>query len=232
MVTTSQINKAGKTLRSWLLSPGSGTDPGENEHRALGLLAEYRAAHAEPLITANNGLRSMLRTEECAVNVSQRLKRTSTILDKLLRQPNMALSTMQDIGRCRAIVANVDELRRIAKRVAWRRPPVRVDDYASHPRPSGYRAVHIVVRYDERCIEIQLRTRLMHEWAVAVERLGAQLDEDLKSGSGPGELLLWLKAISEALAIEDRGEVVDSKLSDRISQLRVAALPFLPGGMS
>lgn len=228
MVTTSQVNKAGKVLRAWFLGPNNALS--ESEHRALDVLTGYRAEHAEPLIKANNGLRSMLRTEGCAVDVSQRLKRTATILEKLARQPSMALSTMQDIGGCRAILANIKELRRVEKRVAKRRPPVRLDDYASNPRESGYRAVHIVVRYDDRCVEIQLRTRLMHDWAVAVERLGAQLDEDLKSGSGPRALLVWLEAIAEALAIEDRGEVVDNVLSDRISQLRIAALPFLPGG--
>lgn len=108
--------------------------------------------------------------------------------------------------------------------------PERVDDYVSRPRLSGYRAVHVVVRYDERCIEIQLRTRSMHEWAVAVERLGGRLGEDLKSGRGPQSVLAWLEAISEALAIEERGGIVDSSLAARIARLRQAALPLLAGG--
>lgn len=117
----------------------------------------------------------------------------------------MALSRMQDIGGCRAIV-NVDQLRRVERRLVKNRPPDRVDDYVARPRNSGYRAVHVIVRYDERCVEIQLRTRSMHEWAVAVERLGGRLGEDLKSGRSPQSVLDWLEAISEALAIEERGE--------------------------
>lgn len=203
---------------------------GPEETAALDVLVDFRALHALPLIKANNGLRSMLRTEDCPVEVSQRLKRLSTIVDKLIRQPTMALSRMQDIGGCRAIVDTVDQLRRVEKRLTRNRTPERVDDYVSRPRLSGYRAVHVVVRYDERCIEIQLRTRSMHEWAVAVERLGGRLGEDLKSGRGPQSVLAWLEAISEALAIEERGGIVDSSLGARIARLRQAALPLLAGG--
>jgi hypothetical protein len=203
---------------------------GPEETAALDVLVEFRALHALPLIKANNGLRSMLRTEACPVEVSQRLKRLSTIVDKLIRQPTMALSRMQDIGGCRAIVENVDQLRRVEKRLTRNRAPERVDDYVFRPRSSGYRAVHVVVRYDERCVEIQLRTRTMHEWAVAVERWGGRLGEDLKSGRGPQPVLDWLEAISEALAIEESGGIVDSSLAARIARLRQAALPLLAGG--
>jgi hypothetical protein len=41
----------------------------------------------------------------------------------------------------------------------------------------------------------------MHEWAVTVERLSGRINEDLKSGSGPQELLSLFRAISEAMAI-------------------------------
>ncbi len=44
------------------------------------------------------GLRSMVRTERCQIEVSQRLKRVPTIIDKLLREPTMQLANMQDIG--------------------------------------------------------------------------------------------------------------------------------------
>lgn len=225
----SQVNRAGRILRAWY-SGGRPLLMGPEETAALDVLVDFRALHALPLIKANNGLRSMLRTEDCPVEVSQRLKRLSTIVDKLIRQPTMALSRMQDIGGCRAIVDTVDQLRRVEKRLTRNRTPERVDDYVSRPRLSGYRAVHVVVWYDERCIEIQLRTRSMHEWAVAVERLGGRLGEDLKSGRGPQSVLAWLEAISEALAIEERGGIVDSSLAARIARLRQAALPLLAGG--
>lgn len=229
MHTASQVNRAGKTLRQWLQAR-SLTLADQEVQDALKILTDYRAAHARPLLKANSALRSVVRSEGCEVEVSQRLKRMSTILDKLVRQPNMSLSRMQDIGGCRAILGNLDELRRVEARLKRRRAPVRVDDYVASPRSSGYRSIYLVVQYDGRNIEVQLRTRLMHEWAVAVERLGGNIDADLKSGKGPPQILQWLEAIAEALAIEDAGETVDSALAEEIGRLRLAALPFMSGG--
>src|SRR5699024_243159 len=75
-----------------------------------------------------------------------------------------AMANMQDIGGCRAVVSSLDELRRVEGRVKKRRSPARVDDYIETPRLSGYRGVHIIVEYDSKQIEIQLRTEGMHEW--------------------------------------------------------------------
>jgi putative GTP pyrophosphokinase len=226
MLTASKVNKAGRDLRRYLQDPSRGPF-GPRQLEALNLLVEFRAAHSRPLIKANNGLRSMVRSEGCTVQVSQRLKRMSTILDKLVREPTMAPSKMQDIGGCRAILGSLDEVRRVERRIARNRPPVKIDDYITSPQASGYRAVHLIVTYDDRPIEIQLRTQRMHQWAVAVERLSGHLDENLKSGQGPQEVLDWLTAIAEALAIEDEGGTVDSTLMERIQGLARQVRPIV-----
>ena len=77
---------------------------------------------------------------------------------------------------------------------------------------------------------MQLRTRVMHEWAVAVEVLGGRLNQDLKNGRGPQEVLDWLQSVAEALALEEGGHVVGEELIQRIDVLQGAALPYLPGG--
>lgn len=95
-----QVNKAGKILRRW----ARGELVGEDEHdRALQVLLDHRAAHRLPLTKATMGLRSFVRTEHCEIEVSQRLKRVPTIVDKLVGEPTMQLATMQDIGGCRAV---------------------------------------------------------------------------------------------------------------------------------
>ena len=83
--------------------------------------------------------------------------------------------------------------------------------------------------YDDRAIEVQLRTKAMHEWAIAVERLSWRMDEDLKSSRGPQPVLAWLEAVSEAMALEETGCSVTSELADRISVLRERAVPYLSG---
>ncbi len=100
---------------------------------ALDVLVAYRAAHQYPLVKASNGLRSTLRTEQVAGQVSQRLKRVPTIWEKLLREPTMQLAGMQDIGGCRAVVTSLAELRAAERRLRKNRPAVRVSDYTSCP---------------------------------------------------------------------------------------------------
>ncbi|MBM2810858.1 MAG: hypothetical protein HW416_1617 [Chloroflexi bacterium] len=70
----------------------------------------------------------------------------------------------------------------------------------------------------------------MHQWAVTVERLGGRIGEDLKSGSGPPVVLELLVAISEAMAVEERGSVASAELLGRIGSLGEQAGPFLVRG--
>lgn len=223
----SQVNKAGKALRRW----ARGELVSSDQHRdALDVLLAHRAAHRAPLTKATMGLRSVVRTEQCEVEVSQRLKRVPTIIDKLVREPTMQLANMQDIGGCRAVLNSIDEVHRVQRRLSQNRPPLRVSDYIVTPRTSGYRGVHVVVEYDGRPVEVQLRTQVMHEWAITVERLGGRLGEDLKSGYGPRPVLELLEEISEAMAIEEGGGIVGPEALDRLGSLRQAAVPFLEGG--
>jgi hypothetical protein len=226
-LSTSQINKAGRVLKK--------RGQGEFQERAKVLAAydvllAYRAEHQAPLGAATMGLRSMVNSEKCRVEVSQRLKRVPTIVDKLVREPTLPLATMQDIGGCRAVLDSIDELRRVEARLRKRRPPVRPpSDYVKNPRSSGYRGVHVVVSYHGRCIEVQLRTQVMHAWAITVERVSGRLGANMKmDGEHPIQQLL--SVISHAMAIEELGLVVDSSLIAEMDQLRALAAPYLLGG--
>ena len=194
---------------------------------AYDVLVAFRAAHANALVTANNGLRSMIRTARCEVEVSQRLKRLPTILEKPVREPTLPLSSMQDIGGCRAILNSVDEIRRVEQRIIRpRRQPISYSDYITTPRSSGYRGVHIVVSYAGRRIELQLRTRVMHEWAITVERLSWRTRQNLKT-DGDHPLQRLMSVISQAMAIEEEGGVVTEEIVRSLAILRAEAQPHL-----
>jgi len=48
----------------------------------------------------------------------------------------------------------------------WRAVAEEFDDYIARPKPNGYQSLHTVVRGDDgRAVEIQIRTRAMHEHA-------------------------------------------------------------------
>lgn len=104
---------------------------------------------------------------------------------------------------------------------------VRRDDYTETPRPSGYRALHLVVKYDGLLVEMQLRTRAQHEWAYAVEVLGGRIGHDLKSGVGPKPVLDYLRAVSLAMAKDERGEPVGDDLRAELEMLRLAAGSYM-----
>ncbi len=199
---------------------------------AINTLLRFRAAHQYPLGKATMGLRSVVRTELCSrVEVSQRLKRAPTIVDKLARESTLSLPRMQDIGGCRAVLRSLDELRRVESRLKKNRPPVGYSDYIVTPRSSGYRGVHIVVRYEdlegiERRIEVQLRTLVMHEWAITVERLSGRIGSNLK-GDGEHTVQRLLAVIAQAMAHEEMGMTVDASLLSEMDELRSQAAPYL-----
>ena len=199
----------------------------EESREALDVLLQFRASHSIPLTKANMGLRSMMATADVDGWLTQRLKRVPTIIDKLVRYPTMALPTMQDIGGCRVVCADINHLRRLEERVRRNRPHVTEYDYIKYPKQSGYRAVHLIVEYDERLIEIQLRTGPMDEWANTQERVGDRLGTDLKSGEGPPEVLRLMKLLSVAMALEEQAETVDPKLVAEIKAARKQALSSL-----
>jgi len=92
--------------------------------------------------------------------VTQRLKRFPTILDKLVREPTMALSKMEDIGGVRAVLMDQRQVDRVRDCLqhAQRWNIRRVRDHFECPKDDGYRAVHVIVKKDGCYVEIQLRT--------------------------------------------------------------------------
>lgn len=223
------VNKAGDILRKVQLGEAVSYDDWNKSYETL---LAFRAAHQYPLIKATNALRAIVRSEGCQIEVSQRLKRMPTILDKLRREPELELGRMQDFGGCRAVLSTVPELRRVQSRVmkAHRKrvgSDPRFKDYVTDPRDSGYRGVHVIVEYDERWIEVQLRTRVMHEWAITVERLSGRMRVNLKSPSAPPALREFFAFVSQILALEEAGESATPDQLARMQTLRDSALQFI-----
>lgn len=162
---------------------------------AIGIVNNFRAAHAFPLNTLQNRLRINANSIDRRRIVAQRLKRLSSIWAKLERFETMELWDMQDIGGCRAVVANlkkVKQLVNIFKSSSIRHKLVHEDDYIQKPRTSGYRSWHLIYRYisdrneifNGLKVEIQIRTPLQHAWATTVETVDIFTEQALKSSMG------------------------------------------------
>lgn len=227
-LSKSQVNKAGRTIRHALADESQLWDDQLTQQwlDAIETVNLYRASHQKALISANTGLRSMVKTENCRVEVTQRTKKLDTIIDKVaFRETSLALANMQDIGGCRAVLDSIDEVDRVLSRIKRRRRIIRLDDYIREPRKSGYRGVHAVVEYRGMSIEIQLRTRAMHEWALTIEKLSSRFGEFFKKdGTHPVQLLM--AEISKAMAIEESGDTVSIELQSRIDKLNSNARNF------
>lgn len=205
----SRIDRAGQDIT--VTKSGS-----KRYQEALEIINAWRVCHAYPINTFNSTLREKVGGYKDAI-VAQRLKRLPTIIDKLKRYPSMSLSRMQDIGGVRGIVNSIEQVRELQKQYQDKRrfthELVNEKDYIANPKSDGYRGVHLVYRYNNTLarnskathykgllLELQLRTKLQHTWATAVETMGTFRGEALKSRQGSKEWLHFFAAISSAFA--------------------------------
>lgn len=199
-----QINHAGDILIA--------DDPSEGDHQfADEALANWRAAHGYPINTFQATLRAKLKGIDDNAIVAQRLKRTPSIILKLKRFDGMKLARMQDIGGLRAVVSSVARIRKLEESYRSSRfnhELTSSKDYLHNPKPDGYRGIHLIYRYsnpsapeyDGLSLELQIRTKMQHAWATAVETMGTFLGQALKAGQGEEQWREFFAIASAALA--------------------------------
>ncbi len=161
-------------------------------------------------------LRRQVERTQLTADVSQRLKERRTTIGKFLHEPTMQLPTMQDIAGCRAVVPDLDAVRQVVD--GWHEARLRKleiveeSDELEVPRPSGYRAYHLIVRHGEQgqLVEVQLRSQLQHAWAVAVESVGRTCGQSLKTGQGTPELLARFRRVAGYLAAVELEQPIDA----------------------
>jgi len=199
-----QINKAGLILAKKNLSV-------EELKWAQDLAERWRACHAYPINTFRATLTEKLRHFSPEPIIAQRLKRMPTIIDKLNRYPAMKLTTMQDIGGIRAVLSSVTQVYKLAdnyrKNTRFTHELIDQKDYIESPRSEdGYRSVHLIYKYkntrnpnyDGLRLELQIRSKLQHIWATAVETMGTFLGQALKSRQGDQDWLDFFAVTSSA----------------------------------
>lgn len=198
------VNKAGDVL----INPKSSKQELKD---AIIVADNWRASHAYPINTFQATLRRRLKIFKGSFG-AERLKRMSTIIEKLKRFKGMELSRMQDIGGLRAIVNTTKEVRELEGMYAndknLKHKFVSEDDYILSPKNDGYRGVHIIFKYinprnssyDGLLLELQFRTKLQHLWATAVETMGTYLGQALKSGEGEKKWKDFFAITSSAFA--------------------------------
>jgi putative GTP pyrophosphokinase len=207
-----QINKAGDLISARVALSDMSLDD------ALDIAGNWRSSHGYPLHVMYQCLqRAAERTDRRAL-VSKRQKRMPSIVAKLKRQKTMQLSQIQDLGGCRAVVQTIrktDELVSLFEETefdAFELDPGKKKDYIANPKDDGYRSVHLIYKYRGESqggafkglrVEVQIRSRLQHAWATALETIDAFKGQGLKSGIGEGPWKRFFVLVSAFMA---RGE--------------------------
>lgn len=202
--------------------------------RAFAIIGNWRSAHAYPLQALKMTLLKRARRCDSAALIAQRLKRLSSIEAKLRRFERMKLSQMQDIGGCRAVVSDIAQLRSLVAlyqsdiskrplelplRAPERSQACEVYPYVLHPKADGYRGVHFVYKYHTRedselavfaglRIEIQLRSRVQHAWATALETVDTFTNQALKTGFGRAPWKRFFALMGSSLALREKTPLV------------------------
>lgn len=199
----SKVDAAGRRIRKGVAT-SEDTEVFEN----------WRASHIHILNTFQATLRRRTRGNKNIV-VAQRLKRKNTILDKLIREPTMGLSTMHDIAGCRLIFKNIKQLnsfRADLHRAKFKHERKKTDNdaynYIVSPKATGYRGIHDVYDYrgkdsskwDLLTLEIQYRTVCQHAWATAVEIAGSVTGNHAKFNQGDESHKEFFRITSEIIS--------------------------------
>jgi len=195
----------------------------EERTQALEVMDNWREIHKYPLHIFKKRLKKSSEEIDKNALTVQRLKRLYSIVRKLKRYSEnksaMKLSRMQDIAGCRTVLSNVELARKLyeEKYIKGKLKHERVkkdlqkQDYITYPKEDGYRSLHLVYKYKSNkegkkdynglLVEIQIRSKLQHLWATAIEVVDFFTGQGLKFNKGEKEWKEFFRLVSSAFAI-------------------------------
>jgi GTP pyrophosphokinase len=135
--------------------------------RVAAALSERRADRERYIETLCAALRADLAAAGIAAEVYGRPKHIYSIYRKMQRK-QLAFEQLFDVRAVRVVVATIPECYAALGVVHGRWPyiPGEFDDYIATPKANGYRSIHTaVIGPQSKSVEVQIRTREMHEHA-------------------------------------------------------------------
>ena len=148
--TPEEVNRAGKYLANAANVGPSLDQSGVDQDRVAAIINNWRAAHMYPAHLFFISLRTKAKKVDSTAFAVQRNKRLQSIRAKLIREPNMKLSQMQDIAGCRAVVKHIRHIEQLreALQASWsKHEAIAFKDYIAHPKSDGYRCLHLKYRF-------------------------------------------------------------------------------------
>ncbi|ADI14138.1 RelA/SpoT family protein [Truepera radiovictrix] len=211
-------------------------------YRALQRQVRMRRAEREAYVQRSIALlEERLAQEGLTFEISGRSKGLYSVYRKMQRDAKN-LDQIFDLMAIRAILTPTgggesveDEEKAICYRALgiihsiWTPIPGRFKDYVAVPKPNGYQSLHTtVIGLQGQPIEVQIRTRRMHE----IAEYGVAAHWAYKQGFGdPSQLqarLTWMKQLLDVNnTAESAGAFIDTVKSDFLSE---RVLVFTPAG--
>jgi len=198
----------------------------EEINTALEVVGNWKSMHSYPLNIFKNRLKRVSEKLDKKALSAQRLKRVSSILKKLKRkyynnQSTMKLTQMQDIAGCRVVMSNITLARELYTKYYikgdLKHKKINEKDYISNPKPDGYRSIHLIYKYisdkgkdkyNGLLVEVQIRSKLQHLWATAVETVDFFTRQAIKSNQGDENWKTFFKLVSSAFAILEKSPMI------------------------
>ncbi len=157
-------------------------------------------------------IRHELEKARIEADVFGRAKKPYSIWRKM-QEKDLAFSRLSDIYGFRVICSSVADCYRILGVIhqRWRAVPGRFKDYISQPKNNGYRSIHTTVSgRDGKRVEVQIRTREMHEVAEAGVAAHWSYREGVRAVNpfavDPAK---WIAALTERLDEGDTDEFLE-----------------------
>jgi ppGpp synthetase/RelA/SpoT-type nucleotidyltranferase len=199
----------------------------EDKEKAIEILDNWRAIHRYPMHIFKKRLKNVSEKMEKEALSVQRLKRLPSIIKKLQRvyqgdKPTMKLSQMQDIAGCRVVMPNIEQARKLYKKHYLKghikHTLVNEKDYMMSPKKDGYRSIHLIYRYNSDkegkqeynnlLVEVQIRSKLQHLWATAIEIVDFFTKQAIKSNEGQKEWIDFFRLVSSAFALSEKTPII------------------------
>jgi GTP pyrophosphokinase len=193
-------------------------------------LSERRIVREQYIQDFVDDLTNEMQGSSINAEVSGRPKHIYSIWRKM-RKKGLAFDELFDVRAVRIIADKLQDCYAAlgAVHTKYKHLPNEFDDYVANPKPNGYQSIHTVILGPEgKTIEIQIRTKDMHEDS----ELGVAAHWKYKEGgggrSGYDEKITWLRKLLDwQEEMSDSGEMLD-ELRSQVFDDRVYA--FTPRG--
>jgi len=206
-ISNNQIDKYGEALKGKI----------EIElEQAKKAINDWRLLHKQLLDDFKPAIISVAKNIDVSYILAQRLKKIKTIEEKLQRpsMKNLKLSTMQDIAGSRVVLSTIADVKEFVEKFVIDESKyqfISKSDYLAEPRNSGYRGIHLIYKNIDKNgdtyglkTELQVRTRLQHMWATAVETASFLSETQLKASEGNKEWLRLFALVSSIFAYQEK----------------------------